>query len=67
MACIFFTQFFIAAYIVERLILQAIYELETVCYKKQEKKIPDLLVTGLRNRGPLKDLNDFKLIVYESM
>ena len=39
--------------------------LEPVCCKKQQKKVPDQLVTGWRNRGPLKNLNDSKLIVYE--
>ena len=38
--------------------------LEPVCCKKQQKN--SWPVTGLRNRGPLKDLNDSKLIVYES-
>ena len=68
--------------------------LEPVCCKKQQKKVPDQLLTanpfpvmttgislcsnstlffpvrdcsaGLWNRGPLKHLNDSKLIVYES-
>ena len=68
--------------------------LEPVCCKKQQKKVPDQLLTanpfpvmttgislcsnstlffpvrdcsaGLWDRGPLKDLNDSKLIVYES-
>ena len=35
--------------------------LEPVCCKKQQKKVP-----GLWKRGLLKDLNDSKLIVYES-
>ena len=39
--------------------------LEPVCCKKQQKK-GSWPVTGLHNRGPLKDLNDSKLIVYES-
>ena len=34
---------------------------QPVCCKIQQNK-----VTGLQNRGPLKDLNDYKLIVYES-
>ena len=38
--------------------------LELVCCKKQQKKF--LASYWLRNRGPLKDLNDSKLIVYES-
>ena len=38
--------------------------LESVCYKKQ-KKI-SWPVTDLQNRGPVKDLNDSKLIVHES-
>ena len=40
-------------------------QLEPVCCKKQQKKRP-WPVTGLQNRGPLKDLNDSNLIVYES-
>ena len=36
------------------------YILEPVCCKKQQKKCSP--VTDLRNRRPLKDLNDFKLI-----
>ena len=36
--------------------------LEPVCCKKQQKK-SSWPVTGLQNRGPLKDLNDSKLIV----
>ena len=38
--------------------------LEPVCCKKQQKS--SWPVTGLGNRGPLKDLNNSKLIVYES-
>ena len=38
------------------------YVLEPVCCKKQQKKI-SWQVTGLRNRGPLNDLNNSKLIV----
>ena len=41
-----------------------IMHLEPVCCKKQQKS--SWPVTGLRDRGPLKDLNDSKLIVYES-
>ena len=44
----------------------SIKTLEPVCCKKQQKKFLTSAVTGLRNRGPLKDLNDSKLIVYES-
>ena len=40
------------------------YTLEPVCCKKQQKS--SWPVTGLRNRGHLKDQNDSKLIVYES-
>ena len=39
--------------------------LEPVCCKKQQKNC-SWPVTGLRNRTTLKDLNDSKLIVYES-
>ena len=39
--------------------------LEPVCCKKQQKK-SSWQVSGLRNREPLKDLNDSKLTVYES-
>ena len=39
--------------------------LEPVCCKKQQKK-SSWPVTGLHNSGLLKDLNDSKLIVYES-
>ena len=38
--------------------------LEPICCKKQQKC--SWPVTGLQNKGPLKDLNDSKLIVYES-
>ena len=39
-------------------------KLELVCCKKQQKKVSDqLLVCGI---GELRDLNDSKLIVYES-
>ena len=41
-----------------------LFVLEPVCCKKQQKK--SWPVTGLWIRGPLKDLNDYKLIVYES-
>ena len=40
-------------------------KLEPFCFKRQLKK-SSWQVTGLWNRGPVKDLNDFKLIVYES-
>ena len=39
-------------------------KVEPVCCKKQQTKVPDqLAVTGLWNRGPLKILNDIKLIL----
>ena len=38
--------------------------LELVCCKKQQKKF--LTSYWFAERGPLKDLNDSKLIVYES-
>ena len=40
--------------------------LELVCCKKQTAKNSLRRVTGLRNRGTMKDLNDSKLIVYET-
>ena len=40
------------------------FKLEPGCCEKQQKKL--LTFTSLRNRGPLKELNDSKLIVYES-
>ena len=42
------------------------YKLYTKLCKKYKKKVSSWPATGLRNRGPLKDLNDSKLIVYES-
>ena len=36
--------------------------LKPVCCKKQQKKFP----TGLRNRGPLKDMNDSKMYMSPS-
>ena len=36
---------------------------ETACCKKQLKKVPDHLLTGLENREPLKILNGIKLIL----
>ena len=45
--------------------LQHQLKLKPVCCKKQPKK-SYWPVTGCRNRGPLKYLNDSKLIVYES-
>ena len=45
--------------------LQHQLKLKLVCCKKQPKK-SYWPVTGCRNRGPLKYLNDSKLIVYES-
>ena len=38
--------------------------LEPVCCKKQKKG--SWPITGLQNRGPLKDLDNSKLIEYES-
>ena len=37
--------------------------LEQVCCKKRQKLVPDLPVTGLGNKGPLKVLNGTKLIL----
>ena len=37
--------------------------LEPVCCKKQQKKVPDQLHTGLWNRGPQKILNVIKLML----
>ena len=39
--------------------------LEPVCCKKRQKIVPEQLSTGLKSRGPLKDLKDSKLILNE--
>ena len=43
-----------------------VYMLDPVCCKKWQKIVPEWPVTGLWNRGPLKDLKDSKLILNES-
>ena len=48
-----------------RSIIYGTYVLELVCCKKQQKKC-SWPVTGLQNRRPLKDLNDSKMVAYES-